>query len=300
MITVFLTGSSGLIGNAILNHLCSQSNCTVYATYRGRHGDIKHPRLHWIQWDMTDNVHIGQIAKIARKADAFIHCAAHIADNTHGHEIIMANCLGMHNCIQLARSLQARRFIYLSSIGVIGRPVQLPITEDHPTSPRTVYHASKLFGEHILHKEDNQILHPVSLRLSSPLGPGKIHGAIVTTFLGNAAKGSDLLIQGLGKREQNYIDIRDIVQAVAASLKQNQTGIFNIAANASIANLELAKLCIQIQNSASKIVFSKKTDMEEDDKWRISIDKAKTCLNFSPQYSIEDALRNIVLSHTIK
>ncbi len=72
----------------------------------------------------------------------------------------------------------------------------------------------------------------------------------------------------------------------------NFSGTFDIATEKSYSNRELAEICIKLLRSNSKIVYSG-FDPEEENKWIISIEKAKTTFNFQPSIPIVDSIKEI-------
>ena len=57
------------------------------------------------------------------------------------------NATGTLHLLTAARAAGVPRFVYVSSSEVYGTASQVPMTEEHPTMPSTVYGASKLAGE---------------------------------------------------------------------------------------------------------------------------------------------------------
>jgi len=57
------------------------------------------------------------------------------------------NVLGTINLLEACRRAGVRRVVFASSSAVYGDPLQMPISEDHPLSPKSPYAASKLAGE---------------------------------------------------------------------------------------------------------------------------------------------------------
>jgi nucleoside-diphosphate-sugar epimerase len=113
---------------------------------------------------------------------------------------------------------------------------------------------------------------------------------ILAVFVRRALRNEPLVLAGLGMRRQNYIDVRDVGQAVDLCITRNVSGLFNIASLQACSNRELAETCVRTMSSASPILFSGEPDAEEDVVWDVSIAKAADCFGYHPQFTIEDSI----------
>lgn len=294
---VLVTGITGMVGRAVFTYLAQTAAYRLIGTVRSSYSQqIAYKNVVFAKFDLTREADVFHLCEQFGSVDAVVHIAAALTQNPY--VLLSSNYFGTLNCVKLAWALRAKRFIYISSIQVIGRPQSLPITEDHTINPQTLYHLSKLFGEYILFMEHNRRLNPVILRIPSPIGPGIRPNGIVSTFLQHSLDNHDIILYGKGLREQNYTDTRDIALAVDLALRSTGIGVYNIASLQAISNLELAKLCKKICHSDSKIVFNGKEDPEESFLWRISIDKAIRELGFIPRFSLEESLQYLILNNT--
>lgn len=282
---ILVTGINGFIGRNIPSELISKNDIIGC----GRQNSPARPEIsHYIQCELGNKNFISSILNSTGTVDTIIHCAASLYENS---AIIQSNCQGITQILDLAKQLAIKKIIFLSSIPVIGKPVFLPITEEHPLAPMTVYHASKIFGENTLNLLQKENIQVIILRISSPIGIDMDKSKIFSVFIENCMQNKDLSLSGEGKRIQNYIHVRDIWQAISLSLDYKQSNVFNIAHEISYSNYELAQLCIEQTHSRSKIQFTGKNDPEEENKWIIDISKAKQELNFKPQISLETSIR---------
>lgn len=193
---------------------------------------------------------------------------------------------------EIARRTGCAKIIYISGIPIIGKPKVIPITEEHSIEPPSVYHASKIFGEYVFNLLVQEGINVINLRLPSPIGADMPAGKIFSVFVEKCLKNEDISLLGKGGRMQNYIDTDDIAQAIYRSISYNKSATFNIAANKSYSNLELATICKNVLSSNSNISFNGKEDLEEDCKWIVSIDKARREIDFEPIVSIEESILN--------
>ena len=287
---VFLTGTTGQVGRAIAAFLADHGHHVAGAS---RHSRPVPGLFEQVEASLGTEDALDLVTKALQPCEAIVHAAASLSHDNSDPSISLTNCLGTQQVINLAHSWAARQLVYISSVPVIGRPIQHPITEDHPTQPATAYHASKLYGEHLMRLAEVNGLRAASLRITSPSGPGTPDNRILSVFVRKAAAGEPLQILGKGSRRQNYVDIRDVAAAVEACLTKQASGIYNIAATDSISNYELAQTCISELGSSASIDFAGKPDPEEGTVWDVSVSKASRDLGYRPRFTIRDSIRSI-------
>jgi UDP-glucose 4-epimerase len=96
-----------------------------------------------------------------------------------------------------------------------GRVLELPVAEDAPVAPVSVYGVHKALGEsyHLLYGRVYG-LRTCSLRISNPYGPGQDRAdaafGVVGTFLAAAARGETIRLFGGGHQLRDYVYVRDL------------------------------------------------------------------------------------------
>lgn len=287
MSKILVTGAAGFIGAYVTEHLLAQEY-DVIAMTNSKKLDMRSERLTIIEADICDEDFVNKILRVIGQCQVVIHLAADIRVPGDG-GTITANCLGTYQVVELANQLGADKFIYLSSVPVIGKPVDVPITEEHPTHPETLYHITKLTGEEIVKNVGALEMKKVMLRIPSPIGRGMRHNIFLYRMLEQCRKGQDILLYGAGGRVQNYVDVRDIAEAVGLSLVRDTEGVFLIGGE-SISNLQLAEKCIARTKAGVQIRFAGVEDAAEAERWEISGEKAKAVLGYEPRYMLEDTI----------
>jgi UDP-glucose 4-epimerase len=287
---ILITGVNGFIGKHVIKYLKEYdcNNIHGIGRYDAFQGDMD---INYYKADITDYSSLLQVVEKIKKCDVIIHMAASINMSFDDQSIIDINYIGTYNVCKLAQMLSCQKIIYISSLPVIGKPLQLPITEEHPQQPESLYHITKLSGEYLVRLMKKNGIIPIILRIPSPIGAGMNSGTILPIFLNNALLDKEIVLYGKGMRRQNYIDVRDIAQAIYKSFVSHAEGLFNIASPSSISNYELAKECIKITNSKSIIRFNGIVDPQEDYNWDISIENAKNVLGFQPEYMLADTVQ---------
>ena len=284
---LLVTGVNGLVGKAIARELLAQKY-NIIGISKARENKSGLP-IEYCSLDISESNSFNVLKE--KRIDAIIHCAASLDTDSFSEELIDTNCMGIRNVAAFALEQQCKQFIYISSSTVIGNPVQIPITEDHPVDPNIVYQLTKYFGEMYL-KTTLKNINLAVFRIPSPLGIDLKENKIIPTFIKKSIKNEDITLSGSGARVQNYIDVQDIGIATHLAIQNNVAGIYNIASEKSYSNKEVAEMCIQLFNSKSNIIYVD-IDLEESNKWIISVDKAKHDFNFQARISLADSMINI-------
>ncbi len=149
MKTVFLTGSTGFVGRAVVRSvlLSLQTDDRLYLLVK-RPAAFEDARVEVVPGDLKD---LEQVADIVRKADRIIHVAAE-ARLSGGHDYYGINLEPVRKLVEFAKEgNRLERFVFVSSIAAMDRSpsdrCKGPLTPASPCFPRTEYGRSKLLAE---------------------------------------------------------------------------------------------------------------------------------------------------------
>jgi nucleoside-diphosphate-sugar epimerase len=141
--------------------------------------------------------------------------------------------------------------VFPSSRLVYGKPRFLPVDENHPLAPESIYAAHKLSAEsyHLIYGRLYGLKSTV-LRISNPYGPmqagdARIYG-IANTFMCNAARGGTITLFGDGNQQRDYLYIDDLVDAfLKVAMSETSRGrIYNVGDSRGVSLRELAELSV--------------------------------------------------------
>lgn len=285
---VLVTGSNGFIGSNVCRYLKKQG-CQVIGLGRRDASSIAEVD-EYVQCDLSTEktAHILD----AQTVDAVVHLAADMRHAPDEIEVVQHNCVGTQRLLELCEAKNVPSFIQLSSLPVIGRPVEHPVTEQHPLHPPTVYHCTKHMQEMLANYACyTHGLRTVSYRISAPVGIGMNQKTIFPTFVRNAIAGTDITLMGQGSRCQTYVHVDDIAQAIyKAILSEKACGVYNLGSHNLISNKDLAEKCVTVLGSSSRIVFSGKPDPMDLDVWDVSLKHLTEDTGYQPMISIEYAI----------
>jgi len=288
---ILVTGTSGHIGGAVVNLLCQEGHEVIGISRTVNPALPEAVRQYSL--DITDPEFIDKALDSLGDCEVIVHAAASMKDDTHIQELLEVNYTGSLKLLDVADSLQTRCFIYLSSLSILGMPCEHPITEAHPLTPRTGYAVSKLAGEHEVIEGGTDVLRTISLRISSPVGPGLRHRRICRLFVERALENAPLQIHGTGARRQDYVDVRDIAQGILQAVCSDCRGIYNLGSGVPASNLELAQRCIQTLRSSSEIVMTGENDPDDQVCWDLSIAKAARDFGYRPRFTLEQSIADL-------
>lgn len=283
---VLITGINGFIGRYVAEELLKIPQITLYGTGRHRDNSLVSG---YVSADIREKDFVERIRRAFPRCDAIFHLAASI-EVQDGYSSLETNCIGTYNICRLANEWGSVQLIYMSSIPVIGFPKVHPVTEDHEVRPETIYHVSKYAGEQMLYAVCGDRIKKKIIRIPSPIGVGMRTNTLLSVVLENCIKQRDITLYGEGKRQQNYVDVRDISQAAGKLLFCEEEGLFYVAGKRALSNLDLARLCKKLTKSTSRILFTGQEDREENVIWDISIKRAQQCFGYDPEYTLEQSI----------
>jgi len=137
--------------------------------------------------------------------------------------------------------------MFLSSRLVYGRPIYLPVDEQHPLNPTSIYAAHKITVENYLRVFGNSHgLRYCIFRVSNPYGPYQpleLRGyGVINQFIQLATAGQPIRLFGDGRQIRDYVYVEDLVNTLllAAMTKSCEGEIFNVGDSAHISIAEAA------------------------------------------------------------
>lgn len=154
---ILVTGGAGYIGSHVVKALAETGDheILVIDNLQKGHGDaVQSTNL--LQIDLADQAGLEEIF-INHQIDGVIHLAA---DSLVGESMenpakyYYNNVVNGYNLLEAMRKYNTKYIVFSSTAAVYGEPDEVPITEDHPTSPTNVYGRTKLHFEEMLQDYD--------------------------------------------------------------------------------------------------------------------------------------------------
>jgi len=142
------------------------------------------------------------------------------------------NIVATFNLLEVMRRRGIRELVFASSSSVYGEPENIPVDEDAPIRPVSVYGASKAACESLIHAYSRLYgIRAVVLRYANVVGPRLRHGVIYDLLMKLKRDRTKLEVLGDGTQIRSYIYIDDAVNATMIAYERAGEGfnVFNVA-----------------------------------------------------------------------
>lgn len=310
---VLVTGGAGFIGSNLCEHLLSL-NCYVvcldnFAT--GKKNNIleflNNPKFTLIEGDIRN---FNDCLRATEDMDYVLHQAALGSVPRSIKDPITTNSVnvnGFLNVLIASRDNKVKRFVYAASSSTYGDSSELPKVEYKIGKPLSPYAITKYVNElyaNIFSEIYN--MQTIGLRYFNVFGrkqdPNGAYAAVIPKFVASLMNGKSPIINGDGTYSRDFTYIDNVIQANILSLLAKETAVntvYNVAYGERNSLIELVH-CLKeylsvydpsIKNIKLKFGPNRVGDIPHS---QASIEKAKNKLNYNPQYSLQEGLKEAV------
>jgi UDP-glucose 4-epimerase len=292
--TILITGGSGFVGRHMVKKFSNMG-------YRVRIFDIAEPNYPLdknTEFSRGDIFNIDSVINAVKDISAVIHLVG-LADSGVAQKYPMKsfqlNILSLQNILEACRICGNKKIIFPSSAAVYGITEDLPIKENFPLSPTTIYSAHKIICEKMVQAyQKNYGINYVILRFFNVYGKG--NEGVIGIFLDKAKKGET--IESFGPfQHRDFIYAGDVADAVymAVSHDKATNRIINIGSGKGMQIREILDIVCEFYPAAKWI--EKKAEFIMYDSIA-DITLARILLDFQPNSS-EDFMKNIIRDEMI-
>ena len=317
---VLVTGGAGYIGSHTIRELTTRKHEVVALDTFERGYRQALLNVPFVKGDIADAARLDEIFE-QEKPDAVIHFAAYKAPGESMSEpakYFRNNVAGTLTLLETMLRHNCNYIIFSSSCSVFGTPKHLPVTEDAPFGPESVYGESKLMVETMLRWFDKTTsLRSISLRyfnasgasLDNKIGEdwnytGNLIPLVMKAALGKtpAAKifGTDYPTPD-GTAIRDYIHVVDLavahVKALESVAKTKQSTAYNLGTGIGSSVKQVVDTTRHISGVDFKVEYHPR---RPGDPVAIYADssKAQHELEWKPQYNLEDIVRTAWTWHS--
>ena len=294
---LLITGGLGFIGSHLVDSLSKKSyKIKILTKTLSKKNNIKNSSH--VQIEKIDLVNFKRLGQIIEKfkPDIIIHLAgntSHSKSFEEPLEDVESNAKTTLFMLEKIRELRLScKFVLGSTFIVIGRPKKLPVTENTPCNPTTIYGTNRLASEHyckIYH--DVYGIDTVVFRITNSFGPREqiIPSKNAVNYLIHSAfKGNTVTIYNRGKFFRDLIYVSDVVSGIKTIINKGKPGeLYWISSGKKTWFYELSNLLGKLTNCKVKFVvtpkYTKKTDVGN-----FVVDNSKLRkLGWAPKTSLE-------------
>ena len=304
-----VTGGAGFIGSHLVDRLASDGwKVRILDNFSsGRIENIEHHKdnrdVEILKGDLKNRE---EAEKAVKDVDVVFHYAANpeVRLSTTNPEIhFNENVVATFHLLEAMRKNEVGVLVFASSSSVYGEPESIPVSEEAPIKPVSVYGASKAACENLIHAYTNLYdLKAVVLRYANVVGPRLRHG-VIYDFITKLRKNSKKLeILGDGTQKRSYIYIDDAIEATVMAFKvavRKRFEVYNIGSEDCITVKEVANIVVDTLKLKNVKYLYK--PIENGIGWKgdvkniaLSIDKIRN-LGFKPRINSSESVRKTVL-----
>jgi UDP-glucose 4-epimerase len=251
---VLVTGGAGFIGSHVVDRLVNEGFWVrvVDNLSSGRLVNIKRhidsSAIELVVGDLKDP----EVAlRVVDGVDTVFHYAANpeVRVSTTNPEVhFNENIVATFNLLEAMRRRNVGELVFASSSSVYGEPLEIPVGEDAPVKPVSVYGASKASCENLIHAYAKLYgFKAIALRYANVAGPRLRHGVIWDFIVKLRENPHELEILGDGEQVRSYIYIDDAVEATMTAWRKTSGyfEVYNVASEDWITINELADIVIE-------------------------------------------------------
>jgi len=303
---IFVTGGAGFIGSNFINHVLglSQDYSIVNfdkLTYAGNLANLdsiaSNQQYSFIKGDICDPA---AVAAAMAGCQTVVHFAAesHVDRSIYDPApAIETNVIGTFVLLQVARNLNIKKFVHISSDEVYGDlPPGTFAGENSPLRPSSPYSASKASSDLIVMSYVRTFDFPaVITRASNNYGPFQFPEKFLPLMITNSLDNKPLPIYGDGKQERNWLHVTDHCRAILAILERGRFGeVYNIGGWDVLQNLTMAERVLRATGKTESLLSHVKDRPGHDRRYALSCEKIERELGWKPSISLDDGLRKTI------
>jgi GDP-L-fucose synthase len=316
---VFVAGSTGMVGSAIIRKLVDLGYTSIIGTYRNRKPTFEHQAVSYYSVDLMNNLEVGaffQEQKPVYVFDAAAKVGGIVANNLYRAQFLYENLVIQNNIIHQSYVSGVKKLLFLGSSCIYPKMAPQPIKESYLLTDtleytNEPYAIAKIAGLKMCENYNLQygtnFIAAMPTNLYGPednydLQNSHVLPALIRKFHEAKLNGkSDVTIWGTGSPLREFMHVDDLAAASVYLMEYyNENQFVNIGWGKDISIKDLAFLVKEIVGFEGELVFDvSKPDGTPRKLLDVSLLKS---IGFEPQISlregIADAYRDFLLKYS--
>lgn len=300
-----VTGGAGFIGSHLSQLLLKNGyNVVVYDDFSN--GSGRNNLSDHIKIVKGSIMNMEKLKTVCKKADVIFHLAVKPLEMSFDNpeEVVKINDYGTYLVAKVCTEMR-RKMIHVSSSEVYGTALHLPMNEQHPLYPSTIYASSKAASE--LYVRGFQKTHGLEMVIIRPFNSyGKYmrddtYAAAIPKFFNRLFQNQSPIIHGTGKQTRDFTYVEDTANGIMLA-DQTKTAIgdtFNIAQGKEIDIKRIVKIMVEKYQDISGKELKLETKYVKPRKGDVmrhlaDISHAKKVLGYKPTIGLEEGIEKYI------
>ena len=309
---ILVLGATGLIGTFLVDclryaNVVMSMNMTIVAVGRSRERLVERfcneeesccLESGWLQYIECDVTEL-DVDKLATTGDTSVDIIIHAASGAYPKafretpvEVMLANFVGTHRVLELARKNPDCRVLYVSSGEVQEEVDHLSVRACYPMSKR----AAETLCLSYLQEYGTDV---VIARPCHTFGANvtKADNRATAQFIECAVQNRDIVLKSAGSQVRSFAYVADCVSGLLTVLTCGVAGaVYGVAAEEACSIREFAEMCAKA--AGTRVVFAEGTAVEKAEATpimqQIVSNEALRGLGWEPVYTVKGGIRNSV------
>lgn len=294
---VLVTGSTGLVGQAVVDDIGSR----VYAASRSGAVHENAPgEVTGLQFDLTADDTVRELPW--DDIDGVVHLGAYTDSRgsvDDPHTAFVTNAAGTSALLTSAADNDVSVFVFTSSYWVYDSAVTGTLDESTPVSVKTPYGASKAAAELQCDSFRTQTdMAVTTLRPFNVYGPGARSYQVVPEFVQQALEDGRIEPHP-GNPVRDFLYVDDLADLLRTCLREEITGVFNAGSGRGTSIRQLATaVASAVETSTGTTVETRFSgDPEPTDRKVASTEKIRSVIDWEPEMPLADGIDRVIEHH---
>jgi UDP-glucose 4-epimerase len=303
--TVLVTGGAGFIGSELVRQLAARGEHVLIVDnlVNGTRANVEEVLSDRVKLLVADIREPDRFARDLADVRVVYHLAClGVRHSVHSplenHDV---NATATLKLLVACRDAGVPRFVYVSSSEVYGTAKWVPMTEDHPAFPGTVYGASKLAGECFTRAYYRTYGYPtVVVRPFNTYGPRSHHegdsGEVIPKFMLRCLAGLPMVLFGDGTQTRDFTYVSDTASGIllAGDSEKAVGDTINLGSGSEVTINDLARQIADITGRPSAAMRHDRPRPGDVLRLYADMSHARDTLGFAPVVSLSDGLKKLL------